>query len=167
MRRSGLILFLASALSACSTSAATPNEATKFIDNVNATALRLGLESSQAAWVQATYITDHTQAISARASQVYIDTMAKFAKDSVKFDKVQVPADIRRQLNLLKLSLTMVTPADPKEGEELTKLASKLEATYGKGKWCEDAGNPQTCLDVDKVTNTMAKSFDEKRLRQV
>ena len=32
-------------------------------------------------------------------------------------------ADQRRQLNLLKLSLVLVTPADPKEAEELTKIA--------------------------------------------
>ena len=167
MTRSALVLLLAAALTACSTVSATPEEAKKFIDNVNTTALRLGMENSQAAWVQATYITDDTQAISARANQVYIDTMAKFAKDAGKFDKVEVPADVRRQLNLLKLSLTMATPSDPKEGEELTKLASKLEATYGKGKWCEDASNSKSCLDIDKITNTMAESFDEKRLRQV
>ena len=99
----------------------TPEEAKKFIDNVNATMLKLGLDSAQASWVQATYITDDTEAISARANQVFIDTMANFAKDAVKFDKVEVPGDIRRQLNLLKLSLTMVTPADPKEGEELRR----------------------------------------------
>jgi peptidyl-dipeptidase A len=167
MTRSALVLLLASAVAGCSTASATPEEAKKFIDNVNTTVLRLGMENSQAAWVQATYITDDTQAIGARANQVYIDTMAKFAKEAAKFDKVEVPADVRRQLNLLKLSLTMATPSDPKEGEELTKLAAKLEATYGKGKWCEDASNPERCLDIDKITNTMAESFDEKRLRQV
>jgi peptidyl-dipeptidase A len=173
MKRILLVALLSAAISGCnsspssSDSAATPEEATKFIDNVNATMLKLGLESAQAAWVQATYITDDTQAISARANQAYIDTMAKFAKEAVKFDKVEVPADLRRQLNLLKLSLTMVTPSDPKEGEELTKLSSKLEATYGKGKWCEVPDKPETCLDIDKITNTMAESFDEKRLRQV
>jgi len=173
MKRILLISLLTAAISGCNNGsssnapAATPEEAKKFIDNVNATMLKLGLDSAQASWVQATYITDDTEAMSARSNQVYIDTMAKFAKEAVKFDKVEVPADIRRQLNLLKLSLTMVTPSDPKEGEELTKLAAKLEATYGKGKWCEDPKDEKTCLDIDKITNTMAESFDEKRLRQV
>jgi peptidyl-dipeptidase A len=170
MRHSISVFVLAITVSACtsgSSSSATPERAKEFIDNVNATSLRLELESSQAAWVQATYITEDTQAISARASQVYIDTMAKFAKNAVEFDRVEVPADIRRQLNLLKLSLTMATPSDPEEGRELTTLASKLEATYGKGKWCEDSSNSKSCLDIDKITNTMAESFDEKRLRQV
>src|SRR5262245_15391542 len=167
MRRSALVLLLASAVAACSTGSATAEQAKTFIDNVNATALRLGLDAAQAAWIQSTYITDDTEAINARANKVYIDAMARFAKEAVKFDNVEVPGDTRRQLNLLKLSLTMVTPSDPKEGEELTRLASRLEATYGKGKWCEDASNPKSCLDIDQVTNTMAASFDERRLRQV
>jgi len=34
----------------------------------------------------------------------------------------------RRQLNLLKLSLVMATPSDPKEAEELTTIMARLEA---------------------------------------
>ena len=98
MKRILLVALLSAALSGCNRSsttesAATPEEAKKFIDNVNATMLKLGLDSSQASWVQATYITDDTEALSARSNQVFIDTMAKFAKDAVKFDKVEVPAN--------------------------------------------------------------------------
>ncbi len=123
MKRLLLVALLSASLSGCNGSSggsATAEDAKQFIDEVNATALKLGLESSQASWVQATYITDDTVAISARASQAYIDAMTKFAKEAVRFDKVAVPDDIRRQLNLLKLSLTMATPSDPKEGEEMT-----------------------------------------------
>ena len=38
----------------------------------------------------------------------------------------------------------MATPSDPKEGEELTKIAANLDGDYGKGKWCrgsQEAGN--------------------------
>jgi hypothetical protein len=41
---------------------------------------------------------------------------------------VEVAADERRQLNLLKLSLVMATPSDPKEAEELTTIMARLEA---------------------------------------
>ena len=53
-----------------------------------------------------------------------------------------MPADQRRQLNLLKLSLVMATPSDPKESEELTRIVARLQATYGKGKWCPDPTSP-------------------------
>jgi peptidyl-dipeptidase A len=173
MSRIALVCLLAIGFAGCSGTAvstgapATAEEAKKFIADVNDRMLKLGRENSQASWVQATYITDDTEAISARANQAYIDTMAKFAKQAVRFENVDVPPDVRRQLNLLQVSLTMAAPSEPREGEELTKLAAKLRGVYGKGKWCENPNDEKTCLDVDKITNTMAESFDEKRLRQV
>ena len=69
-----------------------------------------------------------------------------------RFDNVEVPADQRRQLNLLKLSLVLATPSDPKEAEELTKIMARLESTYGKGKWCTDPAKPDTCQNIDDIT---------------
>src|SRR5712691_4907783 len=163
-----LAFFLLAAAFGCTRGGSvTAEDAKKFIDNVNETMLRLGTESAQAEWVSENFITDDTQAITARAKKVLIDAGVRFAKEAVKFDKVEVPPDIRRQLNVLKLGLTMATPSDSKEGEELTKLAASFDASYGKGKWCEDATNPKSCLDVEKITNIMEEPFDEKRLRQV
>ena len=98
----------------------TPADAKAFLDGVNDTMKRLGIEQSRAGWVQQNFITDDTEALAARASQLAIDAAARFAKDAVRFDKVDVAADQRRQLNLLKVGLVMATPSDPKESEELT-----------------------------------------------
>ena len=168
-----LALLLIVSLSGCagggssSSGSVTADDANKFIDRANQTLLKLGTEASQADWVANTYITDDTQALTAKASQVYIDAVAKYAKEAVKFDKLELPADIRRQLTLLKVSLVMVNPSDPREGEELTKITAGLNAAYGKGKWCTDPEKPETCLDIDQISNIMAENRDEKRLRQV
>ena len=74
---------------------------------------------------------------------------------------------MRRQLNLLKLSLVMVTPSDPKEAEELTRITSRMDGMYGKGKWCEDPAKPDKCLNIDDITKIMAKSRSEPELRKV
>ena len=74
--------------------------------------------------------------------------------------------DQRRQLNLLKLSLELVTPSNPAEAEEVTKLAAGLEATYGRGKWCKDPAKPDSCLDIEKITEILATSRDPKKLRE-
>jgi peptidyl-dipeptidase A len=145
----------------------TAADAKKFIDDVNDTAFKLALESSQAGWVSETFITDDTSSLNARANQRLIDKMAQYAKDAVKFDKVDVPADIRRQLNILKVGLVMATPSDPKLGEELTKIAADLDGMYGKGKFCEDPKKPESCLDINQITDIMRDSRDEKKLRQV
>jgi peptidyl-dipeptidase A len=150
-----------------STAGATAADAKKFLDTVNDTMHRLGVVQNQAGWVQQTYITDDTEALEARGNQEYIEAIARFAKDATRYDRVDVPPDQRRMLNLLKLSLVMATPADPKEAEELTRITARLEATYGKGKWCTNPERPETCLNIDDVTKVMATSREDKRLRDV
>jgi len=160
------ILSCAGSSDAVSSGAApTTADAKAFLDTVNDTMKRLGVEQSRAGWVQQTFITDDTEALSARANQLAIDAAARFAKEAVKFDKVGVPTEQRRQLNLLKVGLVMATPADPKESEELTKTMARLESAYGKGKWCPDQNKPDGCKTIDDVTKVMATSRNEKELR--
>jgi peptidyl-dipeptidase A len=140
-------------------------DAKGFLERTSGTMLTLGIAQSQAGWVQQTYITDDTDAIAARSNQTYIDAVARFAKEAVKYDHVSVPADQRRQLNLLKLSLVMATPSDPREAEELTKTMARLEAAFGKAKWCPQPSVPETCQNIDAITKTLATSRDEPQLR--
>jgi peptidyl-dipeptidase A len=167
---SALIAAVAIASAACTNQTApapTAADAKQFLDTVNDTMKKLEVEQNQAGWVQQNFITDDTEAIEARVNQRVTDAIARFAKESVKFDKVDVSPAERRQLNLLKLSLVMVTPSDPKEGEELTTIAARLESTYGKGKWCADPAKPDACLNIDDITKVMADSRDAARLREV
>jgi peptidyl-dipeptidase A len=143
----------------------TAADAKAFLRTVADTMQRLGVEQSQAGWVQQNFITDDTEALQARVNQRYIDAVARFAKDATRFDKVDVAADERRQLNLLKLSLVMATPADPKEAEELTTIMARLEGLYGKGKWCTNPEKPDSCSNIDAITKVMATTRDEKELR--
>lgn len=191
--RLGLALALSLSLPACTrqdtappAARATPEAARTFLADVNQTMLRLGTELNQAQWVQSTYITPDTEALSARANQTYIEAVARYAKEAARFDNVALAPDERRQLNLLKLSLVIVTPSEPKEAEELTKIAAGMEGVYGRGKWCPGAEGPSQpgpagprgggssdpartdgCLDVEAITDIMATSRDEARLRQV
>jgi peptidyl-dipeptidase A len=145
----------------------TAEDAKKFMDEVNDTIFKMSLESGQAGWVAATYITDDTQALSARATQRIIDKIAQYAKEAVRFDKVEVSPELRRSFDLLKVSLVMATPSNPREGEELTTIAANLDATYGKGKWCADPKQTSTCMDINQITDVMRESRDEKKLRDV
>jgi len=146
---------------------ATAQDAKAFLDTVNQSMLKLGIEAAQAGWVQQNFITADTEALSARSNQRFIDTMAGYVKQTPRFDKVELPADQRRQLTVLKTSLVMATPSDPKEAEELTTIMARLNGTYGKGKWCANEGDPDTCLNIDDITKVMAEVRDPKRLLEV
>jgi peptidyl-dipeptidase A len=69
---------------------------------------------------------------------------------------------VARKMKLLKLSLTLATPADPKESEELTRIVASMEGTYGKGKYCP-AGKSE-CMDLEDLTRLMAGSRNAAEL---
>jgi peptidyl-dipeptidase A len=156
----------------CASPASTPSPSSgirpvgEFLAEANNTVLRLGTAQGTAGWIYSTNITRDTEDLNARTNELLIDATKRLAKEAAKYDTAQVSADERRQLNLLKLSLELVTPADSKEAEEVTKLASGLEATYGKGKWCKDPQKPATCADIEKITDILAKSRNEPEIRE-
>src|SRR4051812_28067795 len=80
---------------AATATAPTAADAKQFLDSVNDTMKRLQIEQNQAGWVQQNFITDDTEALQARVNQRVTDAIAKFAKESARFDKVDVPADQR------------------------------------------------------------------------
>ncbi len=141
-------------------------DAGAFLETVDTTLLKLGIASAQAGWVAQNFITLDTEALDARATQALADAAARFAKDSVRFDGAAVSADQRRQLDLLKVSLVLATPADQKDAEELTQLVSRMRGVYGKGRWCADAAKPESCHNIDDVTRVLATSRDATELRR-
>ena len=144
--------------------AATAAEAKAFVDAAEAKLMVLAVEASRAGWVQSTYITDDTEALAAKANERLINAGVDYAKRAVRFDKVKLPPDDARKLSLLKLGLTLAAPADPKEAEEVTRIAAAMEGAYGKGKYCPQKDK---CLDLEDITKIMAESRDPAQLLDV
>jgi len=141
----------------------TLKEAETFIKNAEAKLLELNVLSSRADWVKSTYITDDTEILAAHADERAIAAQVELAKQATRFDHLQLPADLARKMMLLKVSLVLPTPADPKASAELTAITSRLEGTYGKGKWCPPGKDK--CLDVEDLGRLMASSRDPSELR--
>jgi peptidyl-dipeptidase A len=162
-------LALLAASLACSRapSAAAPGaaDAKRFLDDTNAEMLKLGVEQGRAGWVQQTFITDDTEILAAEANRAANDAGVRFAKTAAKYDRVDVPADERRQLTVLKTALVLPPPSNPQESDELAKIMARLESAYGKGTWCVDPSKPDTCKNIDDVTRILAVPGDEKTLR--
>jgi peptidyl-dipeptidase A len=134
----------------------TVREAQAFIQDAEARLLASSVEASRADWVKATYITDDTEILAAKADELSINETVALAKKATRFDSLKLPEDVARKMKLLKLSLTLATPADPKESEELTRIVASMEGTYGKGKYCP-AGKSE-CMDLEDLTRLMASS---------
>jgi peptidyl-dipeptidase A len=168
MTKTLLLLVPAFAIAtSCSTSpSSTSDDAKQFLADAEDKLNTFNVESQRADWVHENFITDDTEALSAKGDQRYIDEQVKRAKDSTRFDKLQLPEDMTRKMKLLKIGLVLATPSDPKESEEVTRIAASLDGTYGKGKYCPDRlkSAEKKCLDIEDITRIMASSRDPKEL---
>ena len=62
------------------------SDVSSFLSEANDTLLRLGIESNQAGWVQQTYITQDTEALSARADQAYVSAVTEYSKQAARME---------------------------------------------------------------------------------
>jgi peptidyl-dipeptidase A len=143
--------------------AATPTvaEAQAFMDRAEAELMKIAVLDNRADWMHETFITDDTELLAASEDEKVIARTTELVDEGKRFESLNLPPDLRRKFLLLKLSLTLPAPKDAKLREELTQVASSLDGSYGKGKYCP-AGQP--CLGIDDLDERMAKSRDPKQL---
>jgi len=158
-------LFLSAILLAISAfaQAPTPAEAKKFIDDAEQKLLQLNIDSSRGDWIKSTYIIDDSEAVSALLDERSVAATVDYAKKSTRFDDLKLDPVTARKIKLLKLSLTIATPSDSKESEELMRIAAAMEGTYGKGKYCPSG--PESCMDLEQLGNFLAENRDPQKLR--
>ena len=144
---------------------ATPEEARKFINDAEQKLLVLNVDAAHAEWTKATYITDDTEATAALLDERAISATVDHAKKSTRFDGLKLDPVTARKILLLKFGLTIATPSDPKESEELTRITSSMEGTYGKGKYCPSG--PESCKDLEQLSKVLAESRDPQELKNV
>jgi peptidyl-dipeptidase A len=144
--------------------APTAEEAREFLATTEKELTRLLEDASRHSWIQATFITDDTQALAAQANERLINAGVEYAKKAATFTGVKLTPEEQRKLLLLRIGLTVATPSDPALSSELARLLSDLEAAYGKGKYCPAGGE---CLDLQDITKIMAESRDPQRLLEV
>ncbi|HEY1219960.1 MAG TPA: M2 family metallopeptidase [Bryobacteraceae bacterium] len=147
----------------------TVQDARKFLDDAEQRLLVLANESQQASWVQENFITSDTESLAALAGERATDEQVRLAKDSKRFDGLALPSDLARKMRLLRIGFTLATPADPKESEEVSRLAAELDGMYGKGKYCPPAlqSGEKKCLDITDITRIMAASANPVELLDV
>ncbi len=142
-------------------SAATIEQAKRFLADAERQGLILTTEAQRAEWIKSNFITDDTEAMAAKADERAINAGVIWAKEAATYRGTPLPEDMERKMLLLRNGLTIATPANPAESEELTKIVASMEGTYGKGKYCPQ---PNKCQDLEDLSKIMADSRDPKQL---
>jgi peptidyl-dipeptidase A len=150
--------------------APTAAEAQRFIVRAEKELADLSVKVNRADWVANNFITDDTEELTAEAQEAYAVATQKFALDARRFDRVRLPADVRRKFDLLRLSLAAPPPGNPTEAAELTRISVGLTADYGKGTYCRPSkakAGEQECLQITALSRILAESRDPAELLDV
>ena len=141
--------------------AADPN-ATIRDDEARLEALQI--DDARIQWVNATYITDDTDAIAAKSGGALNAFSVQLALDAAKLrDAPGLSAETRRKIDLLRVQLPLAAPTTPGAADELAALVTKMSSNYGKGKGTL-AGKPISGSDIEAAMGT---ERDPERLKEM
>jgi peptidyl-dipeptidase A len=144
--------------------ARTPEGARQFIADVEKDLGDLYVIQSRASWVNATYITDDTDALNAYFGTIATEKGVKYATEAAQW--LQVPgldADTQRKLNLLRGALVLAAPTAPGAAAELNDITTRLQSLYGKGRATHN-GKTITGDDAEALMGTVR---DPKQLAEL
>ncbi|MFV3132052.1 M2 family metallopeptidase [Niveispirillum sp. KHB5.9] len=143
----------------------TVEEATAFIAKAEVELGAAREKGARIAWVQSTYITPDTLAIAADSNAAYSALVARLTAESKRFVGLDLPQDVARKFNLLRVETALPSPADPALNKELAELDAKLGELYATGKVCREDGSD--CKTLDEIDDIFRTSRDEKELKRL
>jgi peptidyl-dipeptidase A len=140
-------------------------EAESLVREAESTLLDLSIEAQRAAWVYETYINEDTEALTSKADARVTLATVKLVKRSAGIPTEGLSHETARKLRLLRLSLPLLSPSDPRESEELARLVASMRGRYGKGKVRRPGATEE--LDLTGVSRRLAGSRDPQELEEL
>lgn len=132
MKLGGLVVLLAGAGLVWG---GTAEEAARFVARVELEGAELAVQVNRAQWINATYITEDTDALAAEYGTRSTELGVRWAKEAARFDGVEgIAFEVRRKLDFLKQGLVLPAPEREGAAEELNVIATRLQSQYGKGR---------------------------------
>ena len=141
MKRTTSILALALMLAGCNADVSvetdgkpTAEEARAFVAAAEKDYAEKSEFAARVFWVQANFMTEDTNAIAAEVGAEMTALAVKYANEAKKFNDLDLDAELRRKLEILKLGITLPAPTDKAANKELATISAKLDSMYATGK---------------------------------
>ena len=113
----------------------TAAQADAWVAGVEKEAAQLGVDAARISWVNATYITDDTDALAAKSGAEMTEKAVEWAKGAARFNGTPgLSYDTKRKLDLLRNGVGLPAPTTPGAANELSTLTTRMSSSYGKGK---------------------------------
>lgn len=132
----------------------TVSDAAEFIEEVETFSREYGEYSARVAWVQATNITFDTNWLATRADTEATEMGVKFANRASAFNDVELPAEMRRKMEKIKLGVNLPAPTREGAAGELAEINTRMSTTYATGK-IEMDGEMVPRNDLEEMMGTV------------
>jgi peptidyl-dipeptidase A len=110
-------------------------EARAFVARAEKELADLSRLSSRASWVNATYITEDTDALASHFGTLGTELNVRLAKEAARYASVPgLDFVTKRKLDMLRAGLTLPAPSKEGAAAELNTISTRLKSTYGKGR---------------------------------
>ena len=134
--------------------------ADEFVARVNLEFRTISAELNSAQWLSNTYINGDSEMLAAKANERWLTQLNAWIAQARRFEGQQLSPETARAIKLIKLMTAMPAPKDPKLLQELTRIATRMEGTYGAGKYCTGTGEATNCRDIGQLSEVLAKNRD-------
>ncbi|HWU74614.1 MAG TPA: M2 family metallopeptidase [Sphingomonas sp.] len=143
---------------------ATAADADTFVAKAEKDLADISVDANRAGWINATYITDDTDAMAAEVGARQTELAVKYAGEAAKYLNVPgLSPDTRRKLDLIRNGITLPAPSRPGAADELSTIATRLQSEYGKGKGTLD-GKPINGSDIEAAMGTTRDPAELKEM---
>ncbi len=113
----------------------TLDEARAFIRDAEQTMFDFSEDYARIAWINATFITEDTDAMVAKYGAEATEMSVQYALEAAKYRDVPgLSEEEQRKLDILRGGLVLPAPTTEGAAVELNEIATRLNSNYGKGK---------------------------------
>ncbi|HEX8365801.1 MAG TPA: M2 family metallopeptidase [Allosphingosinicella sp.] len=113
----------------------TAADADAFVARAERELAEFSVIGNRAQWVNATYITEDTDALAAYFGTIGTEMQVRYATEAARY--VNVPGlspDTRRKLDIMRSGITLPAPTTAGAAAELNTIATRLQSQYGRGR---------------------------------
>ncbi len=117
-------------------SAPTPTlaEAQAFVADAERDLAAMSEREARIAWLYSTYISFDTEWLQQRSDSAGTEARVRLASGAARFQGMELPAELRRKIDLLRLSLTLPAPQRAGAADELAAINTRMASTYSTGR---------------------------------
>jgi peptidyl-dipeptidase A len=141
----------------------TAESAATFVREAEEELMRRSEYEGRVAWVYNTYINYDTEWLLQRSDAEGTEARVRLASEAGRYANVELPADTRRKIDLLRLSLTLPAPQREGAAGQLSEITTRLASTYSTGR-IDYQGRQVT---LDELETLMGTERNPARLEEM